>query len=212
MKKIWVLLTVVFAGMAMVASAATGDIVEWIVNGDFETGDLTGWNGTNDAAIINSTTPIDGSYSANVTNNWLWQEGFGIVSNTVTVNFDFSMEDPGGVDDRGLQFFVGLNKIYARVVDGPNLDDGFGDIEFYDGSAWVSVLTDVVEFGIPNALSITINGFGDDFDYDLVVNGVTNTGMSLLQIGAMNSLDYVGFRGIASAVRSGLENLDQRLS
>ena len=215
MKHTLVLLTVAFASMALVASAAEGDIVEWIVNGDFETGDFTGWTGgTNDTkAVINDTSPISGSYSANVTTHGsgdfgLLQEGFGIVSNA-TVKFDFKVDDPGGATDRGLQVQLSAYAINMRVVDGSVLDDGLGDFEIFQGggSGWMPVLTDVVVFGASNAVTITINGYGGAFDYDLVVNGVAATGLSYIQTGTFSSLDFVSFRGGSSTVGFTVDNV-----
>ncbi len=107
-----------------------------LVNGDFETGDLTAWTNTA-TATIDSTTPLLGSHSALVPNDvgagvpQTLAQAFTTQAGSVTTSFIFSMADPAA---RGLQVYfredTGSGQINLQVVDLDN--DGDGDVQIYD--------------------------------------------------------------------------------
>ena len=170
-----------------------------LVNGDFETGDLTGWTNTA-TATIESTTPLLGSHSAVLPNDvgagvpQTLAQAFTTQAGSVTTSFIFSMADPAA---RGLQVYfredTGSGQINLQVVDLDN--DGDGDVQIYDTTlaSFQTVLTDAVTFGEQTTFSLTFNSFGAGFDYDLTVGSQTATGLSYWQNSALDDFNELSF-------------------
>jgi hypothetical protein len=173
-----------------VSIAASSAHAESIVNGDFE--DITGWGAPGDDTLppgwIHEEVPTrKNPASAQTGVNAIggsgvsaYLPGFPSKDNEIrrdmwnvgdatgplwTLQYDFACEDPGGDDDRSLSCSVELtntNRIVHRVTDRDN--DGFGDLEIYNGS-WQLVLGNAVQFD-------------PDVTTTPVVNHITFTGRS----------------------------------
>jgi hypothetical protein len=162
----WIL--IVFLS-GILASAPIG--AQIITNGDFETGDFTGWTAASTGSAVSSTSPLAGTYSAVQTPGpgaQLYQT-FTPITVAATTSFVFSATDPGGAGDRSMNvafrdsnYSGGAPQINLRLVD---LDDnGVGDIQAFSGiagsgGAWQTVLTDAVTFGTSTS---GIGGIGGD--------------------------------------------------
>jgi len=176
-----------------------------ITNGDFETGNFTGWNTglSPNPAIVSGASALAGSHSAEMPssgNGFLFQN-FGPVVGSYRTEFLFSMPDPGHGGNRALSVFwrsTESGQINLRVVDAGN--DGDGDVQVFDeSSGWQTVLTDSVELGSTvNSLALTYNDFGTGANYDLTVNGNSNTGLSFFQNAAPNNLSRLDFSNVFS--------------
>lgn len=205
------MMAVVMVGMGTVSYANV------VNNGDFETGDFTGWTVLSEGAVINSASPIAGSYDAGMivgSFNRL-QQGFGkIFTDSVTASFEFTMADPGGAGNRGLNFLVfdqadvTGNRWNMRIVDAD--DDGDGDVQIYSGGSWAGVvgLESLVDFSAVNSLRVTFNSYADTaLDYDLTVNGTTVTGLSGAQNAGFSGVGAIQFEGSSSSVGYHVDNV-----
>ncbi len=194
-----------FASFAFTAGSASA--ANMISNGDFETGDLTGWTVAGGGLTIDSTTPLAGAYSALQvqTNSSIMHQIFTPFTDAATTSFIFAATDPGGAEDRSMNVTFGgngLNQINLRVVD---LDeDGDGDVQAYNG-AWQTVLTDAVTFGSTTTFALTINGYGANFNYDLNVGGNIASGLTFVQDGVLNYFDKLRFVNSSLATGSTFE-------
>ena len=185
------------AGLVITTASAHAAIIS---NGDFETGDFTGWTNTA-TATIDSTTPLLGSHSALVPNDvgagapQALLQAFAAQTDPVALSFTFSAADPGA--GLGLQVYLGESagggQINLVVVDLDN--DGDGDVQIYDTTlaSFQTVLTDAVTFGEQTTLSLTFNSFGAGFDYDLAVGSKSATGLSFSQNNVLDDFDKVSF-------------------
>lgn len=200
------LIPLALAGFALAAAPAHAANV--IVNGDFETGDFTGWTITGTGHSIESTTPLSGSHSA----LQVPSGGSGIVQSftpitgVASTSFIFSTSDPGGAGDRSMNVYWeesgGTNRINLRVVD---LDsDGDGDVQVFNG-AWTTVLSDAVTFGVTTTLSLTINEYGAGSNYDLNVGGNAVTGLTDFQGGTLSDFGKMAFVNSSLAAGSTFE-------
>jgi len=163
-----------------------------LTNGDFETGDFTGWTDDASGASVTGSGALEGSFSASFpASGGDLSQSFAPVTSPVTVSLLFTMGDPGGGGNRGFNLSLrdagAGEQINLRVVDGSN--DGDGDVQIFDGQpgggggSWqtVSDLNDSVSFSSTNDFSLTIHTFGGSFDYDVTINGQTASGLSFQQ-------------------------------
>lgn len=182
------------AGLALAAGSVSAANV--IVNGDFETGDLTGWSLTGSGSTVSSTDPLAGLESAIQTPNGTSkiEQSFTTFTTAATTSFIFSATDPGGSGDRSMNVTFGESgsddQINLRLVD--DGADGDGDIQAFSGS-WNTVLPDAVTFGTTTTFSLTINGYGGSFSYDLNVGGSTATGLTAVQGSALGDFNHLSF-------------------
>ena len=173
-----------------------------LVNGDFETGDLTGWTQStpaNGGNVVSSTAPLAGAESLIQTKdtgigNSLSQT-FDAFTTSATVSFIFEVSDPTGFSSGNRSMNVRLEgdggTINARIVEG--VSGSLGDVELYDGATFQPVFTDVVTWGAEESFSLTINSFGVGATYDITVGGSTSTGESYFQGGNITTLDEIVF-------------------
>ncbi len=194
-----------FASFAFTAGSASA--ANMISNGDFETGDLTGWTvGGTGGTTINSTTPLAGAYSAlQVRHTGVLSQSFTAFTDAATTSFIFAASDPGGASDRSMNVTFGgngTNQINLRVVDLD--DDGDGDVQAYNG-AWETVLTDAVTFGSTTTFALTINGYGANFNYDLNVGGNIVSGLTFVQDGVLTYFNNLRFVNSSLATGSTFE-------
>lgn len=193
----------ILAGLALVTVPSHAANV--IVNGDFETGSLSGWTQKGSGTTVSSTSTLAGSFSA------VQVPGAGAeLSQTftpftvgATTSFVFSATDPGDVGTRSMNvawrgsgFTIGSPQINLRLTDVDNDNDG--DIQVYDGTAWQTVLTSAVVFdatpSLPSTtLTLTINSFGVGANYDLTVGAASATGLTYFQDGVLSNLAQLAF-------------------
>ena len=182
------------AGLTLAAGSASAANV--ITNGDFETGDLTGWSLGIDGTTIDSTTPLAGSHSALQLpkGSDFLSQSFTSFTGAATTSFIFAASDPGGAGDRSMNVTFGesgsSNQINLRLVDQDA--DGDGDVQVFNG-AWTTVLTDAVTFGSTTTFSLTINEYGAGFNYDLNVGGNIASGLTDVQGGVLNDFNEISF-------------------
>lgn len=186
--------TFCFAGLFLLAAPANAVSV---TNGDFETGDFTGWSNGAGATIVSGGAALAGSFSAElpgVSGGGAVAQSFTPTTEVVQTSFLFAMGDPGGSSNRGLNAFwresAGSGQINLRVVDVDN--DGDGDVQVYDGS-WQTVLPDSVSFSTTNSLSLRLNEYGGSANYDLNVNGDIAAGLSFFQNQVIDDFDEIQF-------------------
>lgn len=194
--------------------------VSLVTNGDFETGDESNWTDGATASITNGSSALAGTYSL------LMPAGGGGGPFSQSLNpttertplqtsFSFSLDDPGGATDRGLNAYWvesgggGAGQINLRVVDRD--EDGDGDVEIYDGT-WNLILADVVTFGTTadpsvNTLTLTINSLGAGLDYDVTVNGSTASGLSYKQNQQIDDVAKVEFSNQYGATAYTIDNV-----
>lgn len=171
-----------------------------LVNGDFESpGSFTGW--TTNAGVVSAVQPIAGVNSARIrysisnSGNALTQI-LGDTFSQFTLSFDAAASDPGSSSARSLQLVLrtgstfgdNTRSINMRLVGGTTA--GFGTVQVYNGSAWVTALTDV--FSLSTAESgagflVNTIQFDGDFTstpfYTITVNGTTSASLSAFQSG-----------------------------
>ena len=203
-----------FAGLVITTASASAANV--IVNGDFETGDLTGWTG-GAGTTVSSTDPLAGVESAIQVYGFQEQlyQRFTPITTAATASFIFQASDPGGAGDRSLNFVIrdsvivsgqARHQINLRLVD---LDaDGDGDVQIYDGG-WQTIFTDAVVFGETTSLSLTLNSYGTGATYDLNVGGNTANGLSFFQNGFMTDFAEVAFlnEGLSGSTTLKIDNV-----
>ena len=192
--KAWRVAIVAMGVVGLLSAPALGNAV---VNGDFETGDLTGWTINGTATTVSSTAPLAGIYSAVQTpagGNAVHQT-FTPFTVAATTSFIFSATDPGGAGDRSMNVYWrdtgGTSTINLRLVDVG--DNGIGDVQIFDGAAWQTVLASAVTFNAPTSLTLTMNSYGVGANYDLTVNANTANGLSYFQNGALANLSQLWF-------------------
>ena len=196
------------AGLIITTSLALGALpaaANLITNGDFETGDETGWSDAATASIVAGSSALSGTSSIFLPGGGGgggFQQFLSTATNAtpLVTTFDFSMPDPGGAGTRGLNAFwiesTGGGQVNLRVVDLD--DDGDGDVQIFNGT-WATVLTDAVNFApstanpVLNFLSLTFNGFGAGLSYDLTVNASTATGLAHFQNQTLDDLGRFQF-------------------
>lgn len=203
-----------FSAFALVTGSASAANV--IVNGDFETGNLSGWTQNGTGTTVSATNPLAGTSSAvqvQGTGAQLFQS-FTAITSTVTTSFIFSATDPGELDRsmnvgwRGTGYPDTSGQINLRLVDVG--DNGIGDIQVFDSATWQTVLTDVVTFdstpSLPSTtLSLTINSFGLGANYDLTVGASTATGITFFHGAALTDLEQLSFVNSSLAAGSSVK-------
>ena len=192
--------TTLAALAGLVITTASASAANVIVNGDFETGDFTGWTNTA-TATIDSTTPLLGSHSALVPNDvgagapQALLQAFAAQTDPVALSFTFSAADPGA--GLGLQVYLGESAGGGQI----NLviwdigGSSAGDVSIFDlnTGSFQTILTDAVTFGATESFSLTINDYGASFDYDLAVGSKSTTGLSFSQNNVLDDFDKVSF-------------------
>ncbi len=174
-------------------------------NGDFETGDMSGWDtNTAGANVVSGSSALAGTYSALLPGgsapanpDGLLSQSFAPIVNPVAISFLFSMPHPE--TSRGLNFLARDfestdNQVNLRVVDLNN--DGGSDVQIYQsGSGWqtLTALKDAVSYTGTNSFELTINSYGSNFDYDVMINGARATGLDFHQNSVPAELDMVVF-------------------
>ena len=174
-----------------------------LVNGDFETGDLTGWtelSGSNGGNTVSDVDPLAGLESLIQTQhtsgsgNSLYQT-FDAFTTSATVSFIFEVSDPNGFTGGNRSLNLRLEGdggiINARIVEG--VSGSSGDVELYDGATFQPVFTDVVTWGAEESFSLTINSFGVGATYDITVGESTAVGQSYFQNGNITTFDKIVF-------------------
>lgn len=190
-----------------------------IVNGDFEdttspfpagwTYDIGDGNGGSSATVqqvagltAGSTTaafigPETGTAS---TSEIRIQQFFMDTGSDWTINFLLNSADPGGAGDRsfnGLFYFGNVNasQLNVRVVDLGN--DGDGDFQIFNGTAWNTVFSDAFTFGNTADITISGNSGASGPVYDFTVDGSTQSGLTTFNdrgYSAGDGLEIVDFR------------------
>lgn len=169
-----------------------------LTNGDFETGDFTGWTvGGGPGSSIDSTTPLDGSFSAVMVDGGsgsIFSQSFTAQTGEATASFIFTTTDPGGPNDRSMNVYFGqtgsTSRVNLRIVD--DGVDGDGDVQVFDGS-WTTVIADAFNFGEVTSLSLTFNSYGAGASYDLTVGGQTAAGLTDFQNGTPSEFSDIAF-------------------
>jgi len=200
-----ILLTVgVAALLTGLPSSASGAFIQ---NGDFESLDpgaplFDSW--TNNAGVSLAAQAISGSNSARIALNTgnagnALNQTVNDPGGTLSVfdlSFDFATSNPGGTTARSMQLslrtVVGSNSgnINMRVVNGSIA--GMGHVQVFDGSAFQTVLADVVNFSTSESGAGFIANrarFAGDFSgttpfYAITVNGTSSANLSHFQGGA----------------------------
>ena len=187
-------------------------IVNQIDNGDFETGTFASWT-PGGASIVPPGTPLAGSFSAEVgggdTLSQSLDAAVAITSDPFVTSFLFSMPDPGGASDRGLNLLLAPGtsspRINVRVVDED--DDGDGDVQVFSGS-WGTVLADAVDFDSTELFTLTINSIGaGTINYDISVDGNTASGLTGQHVPG-SAITTLVFEGDLSAVSYVVDNVE----
>lgn len=184
---------------ALVAASVASSHAATLINGDFETGDFTGWTATN-ATLVDNSTVIAGDYSARINTggtagptNGLYQtisEGYSYLE------FLFTMPNPGGTN-RGLNLIVGQetvpssanpSQINLRVISG-------GTVQIFQSGSntWNTISTGAVSYTEVNTFSMNINGLGSEWNYDITVNGTSAENLSFFQNGAPTIMERIRF-------------------
>ncbi|NNC89467.1 MAG: hypothetical protein HKN82_13500 [Akkermansiaceae bacterium] len=167
-----------------------------LVNGDFETGDLTSWSNSA-GATVESTGALAGVYSlvlpGGAAPDGNVSQFITPLTTPATASLLFSMADPGADANRGFNMFLGSAgnsaQVNLRVVDLGN--DGDGDLQVFDSaSSWQTIISDAVVFGSTNSLSVSFTGYGASFGYDVAVNAASATGLSFYQ---NHATDFTAF-------------------
>jgi len=201
----------VIAGLALAAGSANAAV---LINGDFETGDLTGWTGGGGTtgSVVSTTSPLAGTYSAVQTPKAAQQlyQAFTTITLTATTSFIFSASDPGGANDRSMNvtfrgsgYTGGSPQINLRLTDVGN--NSTGDIQVFDGATWQTVLTSAVTFNTSTAFSLTINSYGVGSTYDLTVGSSTATGLSYFHGGVLANFAQLSFVNASNTAGSTLK-------
>ena len=156
------------------------DPSQLLANGDFETGDLSGWTGT--GFSIESTTPITGVHSATSTGLGDFGQTFGdLTISNGSLSFDFRIDSAG--TDRSLHFRLnppgGGDLLTGRVTSA-------GELQFFNGVGWegpdgwqTTGITGIAT-GVNYNLTLDFHGVGTAAaSYDVhLVGGAINTSLT----------------------------------
>ena len=160
-----------------------------LINGDFETGDLTGWTDPNGIGTVNAgRLDIAGGASP----DGFVQQTFAAQMVTTTVSAEFWTVNPA---DRSFNMFLrgstSSGQINLRVVPGGNVQI------FNSGSTWETLANlngSVVTDGTTaNTITVTLNDYGASLDYDVTVNGATESGVGFFQNAAPANVSRIAF-------------------
>ena len=199
-------LTLPAAIVAALAFAAPASAVNLLVNGDFATNDLTGWTTTGAAGVVDASSGAAVFVGGGSPDGNLVQD-FAAQTIAVTLSFEFVNGDPTG-GDRATNFFLrgGVGgQINMRVRPG-------GDLQIFQsgGPSWQDIFPDgtAVNDGVTvNTLSLTVNDFGANFDYDVTVNGNTVTGLGFFQNLAPPEISGITFTNDFGATAFTIDNV-----
>ncbi|MEM6885810.1 MAG: PEP-CTERM sorting domain-containing protein [Verrucomicrobiota bacterium] len=187
-----------FGSVALLACASATH-AQIITNGDFETGDFTGWTVAGAAITAETTTPIAGTTSA------AFPGGFGGNSLTqtfadITDDFTFSMDYTSAAPaaGRSLNVYIGQNgggnpRINLRLIDG----GGTGTIQAFNG-AWQDVLTGI-SFAGTQTLTVDVSNIGASTQYTVDVGGSTSAAVSFFQTSTPLSFGTVSLQNADQA-------------
>ena len=188
-----------------IALASQASAVNILVNGDFATNDITGWTTTGAAGIVDASSGAavfagGGAPDGNLT------QAFTPQVTPVTLYFEFVNSDPVGTDRATNFFFAGAGgQINMRVRPG-------GDLQIFQsgGPSWQNIFPDGTatnDGSTVNTLSLTVNGVGGGWDYDVTVNGNTVTGLSFFQNATPTDIDRIVFTNDFGATAFTVDNV-----
>ncbi len=161
-----------------------------LINGDFGTGDLTGWTDTNGIGTVNAgRLEIAGGGAP----DGFVQQGFEPQVVATTISAEFWTVDPG---DRSFNMFLRQDatsaQINLRVVPGGNIQ-----IFFSTAGSWQTLTNlngSVVTDGTTaNSITVTLNDYGAALNYDVTVNGATESGVGFFQNGPLSNVGRIAF-------------------
>lgn len=190
--------------LAAAALSVHASGTEVIVNGDFETGDFSGWTVTGASYSIESTAPLSGDHAARqirVMGSSISQT-FTPFTDSATVSFLFSADYPSPFDgDPVLHLFLegDTGRINVRVA------VATGDLQVLNRFnnvviGWESTgINGLALDGTPHAVTITLNGFGAGASYDITVSAATATGLTVFDNGAPSDLRRLRFEANSNA-------------
>lgn len=117
------------AALIIFGTVGISNATEMIINGDFETGDLTGWTSNGNVQVVNPATPSLPDWLASVQgmdNNFALL-GFGTASGVSSFSQDFTVEDATSIT-------IGFNYAFDFIDINPWNDDTFLALTTYDGT------------------------------------------------------------------------------
>ncbi|MBQ3202975.1 MAG: carbohydrate binding domain-containing protein [Clostridia bacterium] len=147
-----------FAIEVYVAPAVPGQIV----NGDFETGDATGWN-CHQGTVISTTAAYNGHYGANIKGDGGWG---GMLDQEIAV-------EAGKTYHISVRVMAQANGVNIQIQDGPTGTRTYLGNTWFDKTAWTEVSWDVVPTG--DVICINFCGGGNGIAEDVYVDDVTVT-------------------------------------
>lgn len=185
----------IFAGLVLATSANAAILV----NGGFETGDFTGWNAAGGSKTVTTTSPLSGTYSAQLTDStsgpvFLSQAFTPLVGGSATLSFNFFVTAPTADEGTNRPLEVSLRNdagssfLTLRLVD--LTLDGDGELETLVGPSltWTSTGINSVAFGAVNSFTLTLNNLS-------ATPGVTTYGIT---VGSESVTGLTGYRGTAT--------------
>ena len=147
-----------FAIEVYVAPVVPGEIV----NGDFETGDATGWN-CHQGTVISTTAAYNGHYGANIKGDGGWG---GMLDQEIAV-------EAGKTYHISVRVMAQANGVNIQIQDGPTGTRTYLGNTWFDKTAWTEVSWDVVPTG--DVICINFCGGGNGIAEDVYVDDVTVT-------------------------------------
>ena len=192
------------AGFATIA-ATSAFSANLLVNGDFTSGE-TGWSDSNNVGTVSSgVLSIAGGGSPDGN----FSQAFAPQTGPTVVSFDFFTTNPGS-GDRSMNIFlresVGGGQINLRVITG-------GNVQIFQsgGPSWQtlsglngSVVTDGTTV---NTFQLTFNAYGGSLDYDVTVNGSTETGVGFFQNTTLDDFSQFHFTNDFGATAFSADNV-----
>ncbi|MEM8945904.1 MAG: PEP-CTERM sorting domain-containing protein [Planctomycetota bacterium] len=188
----------------LIAISANTANASLLTNGDFETGDLTGWTEPVTPSGWSVGTPaLSGGFSAisappGAFNKTLRQEVSPLTDDT-TLTMQFSAPSSTTSSARSLNFYLEASNFFRmnlRIVDEGS--DGDGDLQAFDNvastpaSGWTTLLNDI-SFDTAHTLTVNVTGLGtvDTASFTADVDGNTSAPIQAFQSGIPFSISRV---------------------